>query len=148
MKKQTTVIETIDLSKEYKVKKRTSFWKDVFKPKYRIVKAVKDLSISIDKGESVAFIGPNGAGKTTTTKMLSGLMYPTSGEVKVLGYTPFDRDREMLRRIGLVMGNKTGLNWDLTPLQSYQLFKKIYKIDEKEYKERIKYLTELLEVKK
>jgi len=140
------VIKTHDLCKEYKVKERTAFWKDLFKPTYKTIRAVKNISFSIQKGESVAFIGPNGAGKTTTTKMLSGLMCPTSGTVNVLGYTPFERNREMLMRIGLVMGNKTGLNWDLTPLQSYQLFKKIYRIDEAEYEERLTFLTKLLNV--
>lgn len=148
MKGNNTVIKTRKLSKTYRVKEKHTFLKDVFKPEYRDVKAVQDLSLSIQKGESVAFIGPNGAGKTTTTKILCGLMCPTSGDAEVLGYTPFERDHAMLRRIGLVMGNKTGLNWDLTPLQSYQLFKKIYLVNDSDYNERIEMLTELLGVKR
>lgn len=146
MNKSETLIKVNQLCKEYRVKEKRSFWHDIFHPTFRTVKAVQNLTFSIEKGESVAFIGPNGAGKTTTTKMLTGLMCPTSGTATVLGFTPFERKREMLMRIGLVMGNKTGLNWDLTPMQSYDLFKRIYLIPERNFHERIEYLTHLLAV--
>src|SRR5687768_9032416 len=99
-------------------RKRTGgFLKRIFKPTYEETHAVNHISFNVNKGESVAFLGPNGAGKTTTTKMLTGLIYPTQGHAHVLGYTPFDRKRDFLLKIGLVMGNKAGLNWDLTARQ-------------------------------
>lgn len=142
------VISVKNLNKDFKRVIKHNFWKDLFKPEIQQVKAVKDVSFAINKGESVAFLGPNGAGKTTTIKMLTGLIYPTSGEVEILGFTPFDRKKEYLKRIGLVMGNKAGLNWDLTPAQSFELLKYIYEIPEEEYKKRIKFFTELLETEK
>lgn len=140
------IIEVNDLKKIFKVKKSTNAVRDIFYPKHKIVTAVDGVSLSIDKGESVAVLGPNGAGKTTTMKMLTGLIYPTSGELNVLGYFPFDRKREFLKRIGLVMGNKTSLEWDLTPIQNFELIKKIYGIEKAQYDKRIKELTELLTV--
>lgn len=142
------VMSVKNLNKDFKRVIKHNFWKDLFKPEIQQVKAVKDVSFAINKGESVAFLGPNGAGKTTTIKMLTGLIYPSSGEVEILGFTPFDRKKEYLKRIGLVMGNKAGLNWDLTPAQSFELLKYIYEIPEEEYKKRIKFFTELLETEK
>lgn len=142
------IIEVQNLSKHFKVKTSTGrIFKDMFKPEKKEVIAVNDISFSITKGESVAFIGPNGAGKTTTTKMLAGLLYPTSGTASVLGYTPFDRDQTFLTQIGLVMGGKSGLNWDLTPNQSFELLQKIYKIAPKDFGKRTNQLLELLDVK-
>jgi ABC-2 type transport system ATP-binding protein len=140
------VINIENLSKEYRAKVKSGFWRDAFFPKQKTVPAVEDISFYIKKGESVALLGPNGAGKTTTMKVLSGLLYPTSGKVDVLGYFPFDRKRDFLKRIGLVMGNKSGLSWDLTPSQNFELSKKIYKISDRAFEERVKYLTELLDV--
>lgn len=142
------IIKVDNLTKEYKVRVKTAFFKDLFWPNFKKVKAVDDLSFAIEKGESVALLGPNGAGKTTTMKMLSGLVYPTHGKIEVLGFTPFERKKEFLMRIGLVMGNKTGLDWDLTPSQSFQLTKRIYKINDEDYKKRLQELMELLEVDK
>lgn len=142
------IIKVENLTKEYKVKNKSGFWKDLFWPNFKKVKAVDNLSFSIEKGESVALLGPNGAGKTTTMKMLSGLIYPTSGKIEVLGFTPFERKKAFLMRIGLVMGNKTGLDWDLTPSQSFQLTKRIYKINDDNYQRRLNELMELLEVDK
>ena len=95
----------------------------------------------------MAFLGPNGAGKTTTTKMLTGLIYPTSGNIEVLGYTPAERKKDFLMQIGLVMGNKSGLSWDLTAEQSLDFIKKIYCIEEKAFNNTLDKLTELLNVK-
>lgn len=141
-------VKVDNLTKEYKVKVRSGFIKDLFWPAYKKVTAVSGLTFSIKKGESVALLGPNGAGKTTTMKMLSGLIYPSSGRVEVLGFTPFERKKEFLMRIGLVMGSKTGLDWDLTPSQSFQLIKRIYKISDDDYQSRLKELLSLLEVEK
>lgn len=143
-----TIIEVKNLSKQFKVRTNKNIIKGIFDPKYKYIDAVKDISFEVRKGEAVAFLGPNGAGKTTTTKMLTGLIFPTSGSTTVLGYTPFDRKKDYLKRIGLVMGNKAGLNWDLTASQSFRLMKEIYGISDATFKDRIQELTELLDVSK
>ena len=91
------------------------------KRQWRQVRAVDGISIEIDAGEVVGFLGPNGAGKTTTLKMLSGLLYPTGGEARVLGHVPSKRERDYLRRMTLVMGNRNQLQWDLPALDSFEL---------------------------
>jgi viologen exporter family transport system ATP-binding protein len=96
--------------------------------RHREVRAVDSISLDIDQGEVVGFLGPNGAGKTTTLKMLSGLLYPTAGEATVLGHVPSRREREFLRRITLVMGNRNQLQWDLPALDSFELNRAIYRI--------------------
>lgn len=121
-------------------------FKSLFKRNYSVKKAVDDISFSIDEGELVGFIGPNGAGKTTTLKMLAGLLYPTSGQVEVMGFTPFDRKAEFLRRISLVMGQKNQLWYDLPPTETFLLNKEIYQVPDAQYKETVDTLVELLEV--
>jgi len=140
------IIEIKNLSKIFKVKVKHGFWQDIFHPEYRQVKAVNDISFSVKKGESVAFLGPNGAGKTTTIKMLTGLIYPTTGSIGVLGFTPSNRQADYLRKIGVVMGNKAGLNWDLTSRQSFELFQQIYRIPPDKYQAQLSKLTILLDV--
>jgi ABC-2 type transport system ATP-binding protein len=112
------------------------------------VTAVRNISFQIGRGEAVAFLGPNGAGKTTTIKMLTGLIFPSAGTIDVLGFQPFERKQEFLQQIGLVMGNKTGLNWDLTAQQSFELLRKIYRIGEQDYRSRLAELSQLLSVDK
>lgn len=141
-----TVIKVENLQKDYSIKIKQGFWKDALIPKYKIVSAVTNETFSIAKGESVALLGPNGAGKTTTMKMLSGLLFPTVGKIDVLGFFPFDRKNEYLKRIGLVMGNRSGLAWDLTPNQNFELIKKIYQISDKDFTERVSRLTKMLDV--
>lgn len=140
-----TIISVKNLKKQFKKVQKRGILKDMLRPKYIRTFAVDDISFEINKGEAVAFLGPNGAGKTTTIKMLTGLIYPTEGEVNVLGFKPQARKKEFLRRIGLVMGNKAGLNWDLTPRQSFELLRQIYRIPQKEYLKRITELTTLLD---
>ncbi len=140
------IINVDSLSKIYKSRITTQFLRDLFLPTYRENRAVDSISFKIKRGESVALLGPNGAGKTTIMKMLTGLMYPSSGSVTVLGHIPFKRDREFLMKIGLVMGNKNGLDWDLTPKQSFDLVRKIYHISDVDYKTRVKQLTLMLHV--
>ncbi len=108
--------------------------------------AVDRISFSIQPGELVGFIGPNGAGKTTTLKMLSGLLYPSSGNLSVLGFTPFERKKEFLRQISLVMGQKNQLWWDLPALDTFLLNKEIYEISDIQYQRMIGDLVELLGV--
>ena len=117
------IIKIKNLTKIFKVKQQTNLLKNIFYPSYKDVIAIKDVSFSIEKGESVALLGPNGAGKTTTMKALSGLIYPSAGHIDVLGFFPFDRKKDFLKKIGLVMGNKTSLEWDLTAMQSLLLNK-------------------------
>lgn len=111
---------------------------------YRSVEAVKQVSFQIEAGEVVGFLGANGAGKTTTLKMLTGLIYPTSGQVRVAGYVPFQRQVGFLRQITLVMGQKQQLIWDLPALDSLKINAAIYGISDKEYRQRVGELTEML----
>ncbi len=102
--------------------------KGLVRRKHREVRAVDEISFEIAPGEVVGFLGPNGAGKTTSLKMLSGLLYPTSGEARVLGHVPSKRERAYLSRITLVMGNRNQLQWDLPALDSFELNRAIYRI--------------------
>ncbi len=115
--------------------------------KYKDVKAVDDISFDIDAGEIVGFLGPNGAGKTTTLKVLSGLLYPTSGSARVLGFTPNERRAEFLRQITLVMGQKQQLSWDLPAMDSFLVNQAIYEIPNPKFQETMQELSELLELK-
>ena len=115
--------------------------------KYEQTVAVKDVSFSVEEGELVGFLGPNGAGKTTTLKMLSGLLYPTSGSARVLGYTPWERADGYRRQFALLLGQKNQLWWDLPARESLELNGKIYGIDEKLFERTVAELTELLDVK-
>jgi ABC-2 type transport system ATP-binding protein len=114
--------------------------------KHREVRAVDEIGFEVGQGEVVGFLGPNGAGKTTTLKMLSGLLYPTSGEARVLGHVPSRREREFLRRITLVMGNRNQLQWDLPALDSYELNRAIYRIPRGDFTPLRDELIELLDV--
>ncbi len=111
---------------------------------YRSVKAVQDVSFEIGMGEVVGFLGPNGAGKTTTLKMLTGLIHPSSGNVRVAGYIPFRRQADFLQKITLVMGQKQQLIWDLPALDSLKINAAVYNISNKEFRYRVSELTEML----
>ena len=112
----------------------------------RAVRAVDAISFDIAAGEIVGFLGPNGAGKTTTLKMLSGLLYPTSGDPRVLGYVPSKRQRDFLRQITLVMGNRNQLQWDLPALDSFELNRSIYRLRREDFVQTRDELIELLEI--
>lgn len=144
------IISVSHLKKYYQVhKKEPGFGgsiRSLFYRKYDSVKAVNDISFDIDEGELIGFIGPNGAGKTTTLKCLSGLLYPTSGFVSVLGYTPFERKADYLRNIALVMGQKNQLWWDLPAMDTFLLNKEIYEVPDEEFKATLSGLVELLDV--
>jgi ABC-2 type transport system ATP-binding protein len=109
--------------------------------------AVKNISFQVDEGEIVGFLGPNGAGKTTTLKMLSGILFPTSGNASVAGFIPWEREKKFKMLISIVMGQKSQLWWDLPALESFYLNKCIYEIDDKTYKIFLDELSEMLDVK-
>ncbi|HEY9832283.1 MAG TPA: ATP-binding cassette domain-containing protein [Stenomitos sp.] len=111
---------------------------------YRSVKAVQDVSFEIEMGEVVGFLGPNGAGKTTTLKMLTGLIHPSSGRVRVAGHIPFRRQTDFLKKITLVMGQKQQLLWDLPALDSLKINAAVYGISDRDFQYRVGELTEML----
>lgn len=111
---------------------------------YQYLKAVENISFEINPGEIVGFLGPNGAGKTTTLKMLTGLIHPSDGMVKVADNIPFERKREFLQQITLVMGQKQQLIWDLPVLDSLKINAAVYGVSDKEYRRRLMELTEML----
>jgi ABC-2 type transport system ATP-binding protein len=120
--------------------------KGLVRRRTRKVEAVAGVSFDIEPGEIVGFLGPNGAGKTTTLKMLSGLLYPTDGEALVLGHVPSKREKDFLRGITLVMGNRNQLQWDLPALDSFELNRAIYRITREDFTPARDELIELLEV--
>ncbi len=145
------VIKVKNLKKYYQVhQKEPGLWGSVqslFHRKYYDVKAVDNISFDIAEGELVGFIGPNGAGKTTTLKVLSGLLYPTSGTVRVLGHEPFKREAKFQKQFSLVMGQKNQLWWDLPAWESFILNKEIYEVPEEKFTQTVNELAEMLDVK-
>jgi ABC-2 type transport system ATP-binding protein len=143
-------IEVEDLRKHFRVQRRApglaASIKALFQREHRLVRAVDGVSFSVAKGERVGFLGPNGAGKTTTLKMLSGLLYPSSGSVRVGGRVPQHREEEFLEQIMLVMGQKHQLVWDLPPSDTFELNRAIYQVPRPQYEETIGELTELLDL--
>jgi len=121
--------------------------KSLVKREYTEKEAVDTISFDIEEGELVGFIGPNGAGKTTTLKCLSGLLYPTSGDVSVMGFTPYNRKDAFLKQMSIVMGQKNQLWWDLPAIESFILNKEMYEIPKGEFDKTLEELTELLDVK-
>ena len=146
----SSVVHVSELTKIFKVPEREAGLgaavKALVRRKTRDVHAVNEISFDIEPGEVVGFLGPNGAGKTTTLKMLSGLLYPTSGEARVLGHVPSRREREYLRRMTLVMGNRNQLQWDIPALDSFELNRAIYRLRRDDYVAMRDELIELLQV--
>ncbi|MFO0811088.1 MAG: ATP-binding cassette domain-containing protein [Gemmataceae bacterium] len=145
------IIEVCDLTKTYRVAQKkpglTGAIRGLFRREYKSVEAVAGVSFAIEPGEMVAFLGPNGAGKTTTLKMLSGLIYPTSGTATVLGFTPWDRDDAFRRQFALVMGQKNQLWWDLPAGDSFQLHREIYSLPREDFRQTLGELIEMFEVR-
>ena len=142
------IIDVHNLSKSYQTSVKTpgigGTLRHFFKREHKTVHAVSDASFTIERGEVVGFLGPNGAGKTTTLKMLTGLIYPTSGSVTVAGYEPKRRESAFLRKITLVMGQKQQLMWDLPVSESLRINGAIYDIPPAEYRHRVDELTTML----
>ncbi len=145
-----SVIETRGLTKVYRTYRKEGGLRGSIKGlihrKYDETRAANDVSFTIEEGELVGFLGPNGAGKTTVLKMLSGLLNPTSGEARVLGFVPWERRNEMKRQFALLMGQKNALWWDLPAQESLELNRAIYGIDRARFKKVVGGLSELLEV--
>lgn len=145
------IIEVKNLSKTYEYyKKQPGLWasvKGLFGREKLFTEAVKNVSFNIEEGELVGFLGPNGAGKTTTLKILSGILYSSTGEVKVLEYIPWRRQKEYQKQFALVMGQKNQLWWDLPAMESFILNKEIYEVSDKDFNKNLDELTELLDIK-
>lgn len=146
------IIEVRNLNKTYESYKKAPGVKASFKSLFHrekiFTEAVKDVNFSIEEGEIVGFLGPNGAGKTTTLKMLSGILYPTSGSASVLGHTPWEREKDFQMQFAIVMGQKNQLWWDLPAMESFILNKEIYEVPEKQFKKTLEELSTLLDIKK
>ncbi len=145
------IIEIEQLTKSYQVYQKQegllAAVRGLWHREYRDVEAVRAIDLTVDQGEFVAFLGPNGAGKTTTLKLLSGVIYPTSGTARVMGHIPWHRDNDYRRRFALVMGQKNQLWWDLPAQESFRLHEQIYRIDGTDFQRTLDELSDLLSVR-
>lgn len=139
------------LKKTYQIPVReaglVSSVRSLFHRRYTAVEAVQDVSFDIQPGEVVGFIGPNGAGKTTTLKILSGLLHPTQGEVRVAGEIPWERKPDYLRQISMVIGNRSQMTWDIPPLDTYAVLAEIYRVPPRELHSRMDELAAMLDIR-
>jgi len=143
------MISVKNLTKIYKVYRKTgNLINDIFFRRYENILALDKVSFEISKNELVGFIGPNGAGKTTTLKILSGILYPTSGKVSVLGFSPFEKKEAFLKQISFVMGQRNQLIWDLPAIDTFLLNKEIYELDEEKFKKNLQKLTAIFSAEK
>lgn len=145
-----SIIKVDNLCKIFKVKTKEEGFqgslKSIFTPNYKEIPAVNNISFEVEKGEILAFIGPNGAGKSTTIKMLTGILYPSSGDIQVLGMNPSTERKALSYKIGTVFGQKSQLWFHLPPLDSFNLLGSIYEIDKVKLKRRIDFLKEVFEI--
>lgn len=131
----------------YSYKKSVGLWasvKGLWDRQHIEKSALSDISLSIPSGQVIGLVGANGAGKTTLIKTLSGLISPTSGDVHVLGYNPFERKNEFLKKISVLLGQKNQLWWDIAPVDSYQLLMNIYDLDVNKTQKKVKELADIL----
>ena len=146
-----TDIEVKNLSRTYEYYRKQQgllgSFKSLFHREKLYAEAVKNISFSIESGELIGFLGPNGAGKTTTLKMLSGILHPTNGEVKVLGHIPSQREKIYQKQFALVMGQKNQLIQDLPAIETFVVNKEIYEIPDKEFQENLEELVNLFDIK-
>lgn len=146
------IIEVKNLNKTFRIKEKEKgikgSVKSIIKPKYKTIKAVNDISFTVEKGEMLAFIGPNGAGKSTTIKMLTGILYPTNGEIMVNGINPAKQRKKLAYKIGTVFGQKEQLWTHLTPYDNFKFFGAIYDIPNNEIEDRIEELSKTFELEK
>ena len=141
------IIEVCNLTKKFTIKKPGKGLKSLLSPQYKTVTAVNNLSFSIQPGERVAFIGPNGAGKSTTIKILSSILYPTSGIARVMDMVPWDNRRKLAYNIGTVFGQRSQLWYNLPVKDSFALVGKIYDIPDITFKKRLSRLVRLFEIR-
>lgn len=143
------VIETTDLTREYKTYQKpeglANSLKGIFKREYISKIALDKTNLKIESGKIIGLVGANGAGKTTLLKILSGLVTPTSGDARILGYRPWERRYEFLRQISILLGQKNQLWWDISPVDSYALLAKIYDLDSTVARKRVNDLSEMLQ---
>jgi ABC-2 type transport system ATP-binding protein len=146
----SAIIEVRDLRKTFRVSERETGMgatlRAFVKRRYKDVPAIAGISFTIESGEVVGFLGPNGAGKTTTLKALSGLLYPTGGEARVLGFVPWRRENAYLRQMTLLMGNRSQLVWDIPAADSFRILQEIYKIPDDQYRRTLDELVALLDL--
>ena len=142
------IIQVKHISKRFKVSKREAGLKNAiksfFKRNYKIINSLDDINFSIKEGEIVGYIGPNGAGKSTTIKIMCGILVPTAGECIVNGFIPWKDRKKYVKNIGVVFGQRSGLWWDVPPIDSFELLKDIYEIPQKQYEEKLNELMEYL----
>lgn len=143
----TNIIEVNQLTKKFKLKKNNGGLKSLFFPEYKNITAVDKITFNIKKGERVAFIGPNGAGKSTTIKMLSSILYPTSGTALIKGMIPWENRKKIAGDIGTVFGQRSQLWYNLPIQDSFALMGKIYNMDEIAFKRRLSRLVNLFEIR-
>lgn len=145
------MIEVKELTKTYKTYRRGSSFKETITSFFHrvpvIVNAVDHVSFEIEEGEICGILGPNGAGKSTTIKMLCGALYPSSGDIKIMGYSPAKQRLHYVKEIGAVFGQKSQLIWDIPPIDSFQMNQAIYDIEKKVYQERLDELSTMFDVK-
>ncbi len=143
-------IEVNNISKTYRINKRgkgiPGMVANLFVPKYEKKQAVMEVSFHIEKGDMVGFIGPNGAGKSTTIKMLSGILHPDSGDIKVNGFVPYKQRKDYVGSIGVVFGQRSQLQWDLPVIDSFELLKAIYRIPQEKYEKNLNRFVEMLDM--
>lgn len=144
------VIEVKNLVKEYKVSKKRQGLKgaviNLFKSDVKTVRAVDNISFSIGKGEIVGYIGPNGAGKSTTIKMMSGILVPTSGEIRINGKDPNRERKKVVMGLGVVFGQRSQLYWDLRLGESFELLKRIYRVPDDVYRKNMEMMNDILHI--
>jgi ABC-2 type transport system ATP-binding protein len=146
-----SLIEIEGLEKHFKVLNRREgllgSMKDLFSGDYRMVKAVDGISLSIEEGELVGFLGPNGAGKSTTIKMMVGALMPSSGKICINGFVPFKDRRKYVKQIGVVLGQRSQLWWDIPVIESFKVLKEIYEVSDRDYAENMELFHSLLDIK-
>lgn len=143
----TNIIEVNQLTKKFKIQKNSGTFKGFFRPEYKTLTAVDKINFQIGKGERVAFIGPNGAGKSTTIKMLSSILYPSSGTALVNGMVPWDNRQKLSYSIGTVFGQRSQLWYNLPVQDSFALMGKIYNLEDMRFKRRLAKLVNLFEIR-
>ena len=137
-----TVIEARGLRKEFRVRVRAGW----LRRRTRVVAAVDDIDLSVERGEALGYIGPNGAGKSTTLKMLTGVLYPTAGRVRVCGLEPVPQRRRLARRIGVVFGQRSQLWWDLPLADSFSLLRHVYGVPAADHAARLAHCRRILDL--